>query len=162
MSTQFIIIMGVSGSGKTTAGKLLAEKTGWRFCDADDFHPAHNIEKMRSGVPLTDEDRWPWLQRLNRFVKNELQQHSVILACSALKQVYRERLCESVSQPCRFVLLTGDHQIILERMKSRQHYMAPALLQSQFDILEVPPHALVVDVTQPVADIVAMIVATLT
>jgi len=162
MSPQLIVIMGVSGSGKTTAGKLLAEKTGWHFLDADDFHSVRNIEKMRAGIPLTDEDRWPWLQRLNRFVKNELQQHSVILACSALKQAYRERLCESVSQPCRFVLLTGDHQIILERMESRQHYMAPALLQSQFDILEVPQNALVVDITQPVADIVSDIIKALT
>src|SRR4030095_15460254 len=114
-----IIIFGVSGAGKTTVGMLLARELGWRFLEADDFHPAANIEKMRSGRPLTDEDRWPWLECLRG--KNELSfslEKNAGLACSALKHAYRDRL--RVSDKVEFVFLSGDHALIEKQLRGRQ------------------------------------------
>ncbi len=138
--------MGVTGCGKTTVGELLAQACGWEFHDADDFHPAANVAKMRRGEPLTDADRWPWLDRLNALIGDSARQKKdLVLACSALKQVYRERLagdCGSV----RFVLLDCDAQVIRARLAGRQgHYMNPKLLASQLAILERPQDALVLD-----------------
>jgi gluconokinase len=133
-----VIIFGVSGAGKTTIGKLLAEELGWRFYEADDFHPRANIEKMRSGLPLTDEDRWPWLERLREQIMRSLAaKENAVLACSALKRVYREHL--RVSGDVKFVFLCGDYALIERQLRRRRgHFMNPALLQSQFADLEEP------------------------
>jgi len=133
-----VILFGVSGSGKTTIGKLLAERLGWRFYEADDFHPRANIEKMRSGRPLTDEDRWPWPKRLREQITRSLAaKENAVLACSALKRVYRERLC--VSNDVKFVFLRGDYALIERQLRRRRgHFMNPVLLQSQFADLEEP------------------------
>ena len=144
---MIVILMGVTGCGKTRVGTLLAQDCGWAFCDADDFHPAANVAKMKSGVPLTDEDRWPWLERLNTFLlESERQGKSLVLACSALKQVYRDRLARGCAA-ARFVFLDGDIELIRARLAARQgHYMNPKLLDSQFAILERPQDALRLDV----------------
>jgi gluconokinase len=113
-----VIIYGVSGAGKTTIGKLLTQELGWRFLEADDFHPAANIEKMRSGRPLTDEDRWPWLDRLRKQIKRSLAAtENAVLACSALKRAYRERL--HLSGEVKFVFLRGDYALIEEQLSQR-------------------------------------------
>ena len=133
-----MIIFGVSGAGKTTIGKLLAHQIGWRFIEADDFHPPANIEKMRSGHPLTDEDRWPWLKRLREQIEQSLAAgENAVLACSALKRAYRDRL--RVSDEIKFVFLCGDYAVVEKQLRSRHgHFMNSALLQSQFDDLEEP------------------------
>ena len=135
---MIVIVFGVSGAGKTTIGKLLAEELGWRFYEADDFHPRANIEKMRSGLPLTDEDRWPWLERLREQIMRSLAaKENAVLACSALKRVYREHL--RVSGDVKFVFLRGDYAPIERQLRRRcAHFMNPALLQSQFADLEEP------------------------
>lgn len=140
--------MGVTGCGKTTVGAMVASACGWELYDADDFHPAENVAKMRSGIALDDSDRWPWLDRLYRFIiNNDRQGRSLVLACSALKQAYRDRLargCGSV----RFVFLDGEKELIRGRLLARQgHYMDPNLLDSQFAILERPADALVFDIS---------------
>ena len=133
-----IIVFGVSGAGKTTVGRLLARELGWRFIEADDFHPAANIEKMRSGHPLTDKDRWPWLEELRQQIGRSLSAgENTVLACSALKRVYRDRL--RVSDEVKFVFLRGDYALVERQLRSRNgHFMNTALLQSQFDDLEQP------------------------
>ena len=144
---MIVILMGVSGVGKTTVGELLAGRTGWVLYDADDFHPQSNIEKMRSGIPLTDDDRWPWLDRLNAVLREKEQRgDSAILACSALKQRYRDRLAQGLGD-VRWVHLTGDFDLIKQRIEARKgHYMTAKLLESQFAALEAPAGALVLDV----------------
>lgn len=143
---MIVVLMGVTGCGKTTVGSLLAQDCGWAFYDADDFHPADNVAKMKRGSPLTDEDRWPWLDRLNALLQDsERQGKGLVLACSALKQVYRDRLARGCAA-LRFVLLDVDRELIRARLAARRgHYMNPALLDSQFAILERPQDALVVD-----------------
>ena len=150
--------MGVTGCGKTRVGAMLAEACGWAFHDADDFHPAENIAKMKSGVALTDADRWPWLARLNTFLlENERQGKSLVLACSALKQVYRDSLTRGCAA-ARFVFLDGDIELIRARLAARQgHYMNPKLLDSQVAILERPRDALRLDVAESPADLVQSI-----
>jgi carbohydrate kinase (thermoresistant glucokinase family) len=148
MPHQLVIIMGVSGSGKTTIGQLLSEKTGWPFFDADSFHPKQNIDKMSAGIPLTDEDRWPWLDSMNAFAKENLTGSNIIFTCSALKEIYRQRLVKDIAIDCRWVYLKGDYETIAQRMQQREHYMPPALLQSQFDALEEPEDALLEDISQ--------------
>lgn len=135
---MIVIVFGVSGAGKTTVGKLLARKLGWNFIEADDFHPAANIEKMRSDHPLTDKDRWPWLERLRQQIERSLPAgENVVLACSALKRAYRDRL--RVGDEVKFVFLRGDYALIEKQLRSRhRHFMNAALLQSQFDDLEEP------------------------
>ena len=144
---MIVIIMGVTGVGKTTIGELLAARTGWSFYDADDFHSPANVEKMRSGIPLTDDDRWPWLDRLNSLLREaEAKGESAILACSALKQRYRDRLQHGLKD-VRWVYLSGEFDLISARLKARKgHYMNPALLQSQFEALEPPADALCIDI----------------
>ena len=133
-----IIIFGVSGAGRATVGNLLARELGWHFLEADDFHPAANIEKMRSGHQLTDEDRWPLLERLRQQIERSLAAgENAVLACSALKRAYRDRL--RVSDEVKFVFLRGDYALVEKQLRSRHgHFMNAALLQSQFDDLEVP------------------------
>ena len=135
---MIIIIFGVSGAGKTTIGKLLATDVGWQFLEADDFHPAANIQKMRSGQPLTDKDRWPWLESLRKQIERLLfSEENAVLACSALKHTYRDRL--RVSDEIKFVFLHGEYALVEKQLRSRHgHFMNPALLQSQFDDLEEP------------------------
>jgi gluconokinase len=150
-----VIVMGVTGCGKSTVGALLAEACGWTFHDADDFHPAANVAKMKRGTPLGDDDRWPWLDCLNNFLlDSERQGKSLVLACSALKQHYRDRLargCVTV----RFAFLDGDKELIRARLAARQgHYMNPKLLDSQFAILERPQDALRLDVDESPAVLV--------
>jgi gluconokinase len=133
-----IVIFGVSGVGKTTVGKLLARELGWRFLEADDFHPASNLEKMRSGHPLTDKDRWPWLEQLRQQIERSLSAgENAVLACSALKRSYRDHL--RISDEVNFVFLRGDYALVEKQLRSRHgHFMNAKLLQSQFDDLEEP------------------------
>jgi gluconokinase len=133
-----VVIFGVSGAGKTTVGKLLVEDLGWRFLEGDDFHPRANIDKMRRGIPLTDEDRWPWLKILRERIKKCVEAHdNAVLACSALKRAYREHL--RVSGDVKFVFLRGDYALIAEQLRHRRgHFMNPELLRSQFADLEEP------------------------
>jgi gluconokinase len=151
------LLMGVCGCGKTTVGEALAQALGWRFIDADDLHPPSNVAKMASGVPLTDQDRWPWYERIGSELRNATAagQHAV-LACSALKRAYRDRLARDVD--LRVVYLKGDAATIEPRLASRRgHFMPVSLLASQYATLEEPAKAIVVDIAQPVAAQVAAI-----
>jgi gluconokinase len=152
-----ILLMGVTGSGKTTVGQALAESLHWRFADADDFHPPANVAKMRGGIPLDDADRAPWLAALRTEIENWLRTGTaVVLACSALKQAYRDELV--VGPDVRVVYLRGGCELIAERFKERYgHYMNPDLLPSQFATLEEPTEAIAVDVDASVPDIVGRI-----
>lgn len=147
---MIVVVMGVSGCGKSTVGEALAASLGWRFLDADDFHPPSNVAKMATGTPLTDADRWPWLDRLAAEMRAiNVRNGDAVLACSALKQAYRDRL--AVAGDVRFVHLSGDLPTIADRLASRQHrYMPPSLLESQFAALEPPTDAIVVDVRDSV------------
>lgn len=142
-----VVVMGVTGVGKTTVGRLIAQRMGACFVDADDFHPPANVAKMRAGIPLDDDDRQPWLAALNAHLKEAARRgEGVVLACSALKAAYRERLREGLPG-LRFVHLVGARELIAERLGARSgHYMNPALLDSQFAALERPDDALSVDV----------------
>ena len=159
---MIVLVMGVAGSGKTTIGAALARRLGWRFIDADDYHPPENIAKMTAGIPLDDADRQPWLQAINRELR--IFQHrseDAVLACSALKQSYRERLAHGITH-FAVVYLHGSFSLIDERMKRRRHrYMPAALLESQFAALETPADAIAIDVAATPDDCVAAIVARL-
>ena len=136
-----LIVMGVSGSGKSTVAKALGERLGWRFEDGDSFHPASNVEKMRAGQPLTDEDRWPWLNAIADEIERVCNKgEQIIIACSALKHTYRDVLLRG-REDVRFVFLKGTQELIADRLAHRKgHFMPPGLLTSQFDTLE-PPEA---------------------
>lgn len=153
-----IVVMGVSGCGKSTLGQALAARLGCPFYDGDDFHPPENVEKMSHGIPLTDTDRAPWLASLQALIHRNLA-GGVVLACSALKQRYRDQL-RLDNKGLRFVYLHGDFDTIWSRMQARQnHYMKPEMLQSQFAALEPPDfdEAIQVDITQTVAQIVEQV-----
>jgi len=148
---KIIILFGVSGCGKSTIGEALSKKTSIPFFDADDFHPTANVLKMKTGSPLTDADRLPWLIALNKKLLQESKKGGAILACSALKESYREILREGLAKIPTWVLLNGTFDFILHRINSREgHFMPTSLLQSQFDTLEVPEYALSVDVRKSV------------
>jgi len=153
-----ILLMGVSGSGKSTIGKLLAERLGFAFHDADDFHPAANVEKMRGGEPLTDADRDAWLETLARLVDRLVRdRQDAVLACSALKEGYRARLRDGY-RDVLVVYLRGDPELIRSRLQDRKgHFMKASLLDSQLATLEEPRDALVVDVAAAPATIVERI-----
>jgi gluconokinase len=159
MKTRFILIMGVSGCGKTSVGKALAARLGWDFFDADDFHPTANIEKMSHGIPLSDDDRRPWLAALHDLIAACLKEaHPGVLACSALKESYRQTLLEG-NAGVQIIYLKGSYALIQRRMAHRHgHYMKPGMLQSQFEDLEEPPDALTMDIALPVNVIVEKIV----
>lgn len=139
-------IMGVSGSGKTTVGQLLAQELGFNFFDGDDYHPRSNVVKMSRGVPLDDNDRLPWLQTINKLAVKEGQAGCVI-ACSALKAKYRKILTKGLPHHVHWIFLDGDYQIISERLKRRiGHFMPEELLRSQFETLEIPTEAIRISV----------------
>ena len=144
---MIVIVMGVTGVGKTSVGQLVAQRAGWPFYDADAFHSTANVEKMRAGIPLTDDDRWPWLDKLNAVLRDvEAKGASAVLACSALKQRYRDRLEQGLTD-VRWIYLHASVDLIKSRLEARKgHYMNPALLQSQFDALEPPRESVSIDV----------------
>jgi gluconokinase len=142
---MIVVVMGVSGCGKSTIGPLLAARLGCPFLDADEFHPPENVTKMAAGTPLTDDDRWPWLARLNEELRKK---EKAVLACSALKESYRDALAQGLAG-VRFVLLRGSIELIRSRLAERKHrYMPASLLESQFAALEPPRDAIEVDVGQ--------------
>lgn len=152
------IVMGVSGSGKTTVGKLLAQSLNWDFSDADDFHPSANIEKMSRGIPLEYADRLPWLLQLQAAIDRWLLENkNVVLACSALKASYREMLCRD-QQRIKIVYLKCSFHLLATRLKTREnHYMKADLLLSQLETLEEPEDAIIIDASQPLELIVRQI-----
>lgn len=164
MGNRIYIVMGVSGCGKTTIGKLLAETFGISFYDGDAFHSVSNIEKMTAGIPLTDEDRYSWLLDINKQAKESLSLgHSAVFACSALKQSYRTLLEQHIEDSVSWIYLKGDLDTIYKRLTNRKgHFMSPALLQSQFDILEEPSSAMYIDATFDTDTIIQTIVKKLT
>ncbi len=158
MQPTGFIVMGVSGSGKSTVGKALAEKLGWDFFDADDFHPQANIAKMAAGIPLDDSDRTPWLAALSDqlFATLKAGRHSV-LACSALKESYRKQLLNG-KEGVEIIYLKGSYDLLLERMSMREgHFMKPEMLKSQFATLEEPQNALVLDISMPLDAMLAWV-----
>ena len=158
--TQVIIVMGVSGCGKTTVGNALSAKLGWPFYDGDDLHPKANIDKMASGIPLNDDDRWPWLDNIRALISESLRTgKSIIIACSALKERYRQRLQQGDNR-VKLVHLRGSYDLIWRRMQAREgHYMKEVMLQSQFDALEEPLEAIVVEIDADIDTIIDVIVA---
>ena len=143
---MIILLMGTTGAGKTTIGKLLAAKLGWAFVDADDFHPPANIEKMKHGIPLTDADRWPWLEKIHsELLRLDQAGKHVVLACSALKESYRKQL--SAGLDLRLVYLRGSYEVMRSHIEGRHgHFAGESILAGQFADLEEPHDALVVDV----------------
>jgi gluconokinase len=154
---MIVIVMGVSGSGKTTVAAQLARELGWQFLDADSFHSASNVAKMQAGVPLEDSDRAPWLEALRREIERSLAHtESLVMACSALKRSYREQLL--IDPSVRLAYLRGTFEVLRQRLKQRKgHFMTEQLLASQLETLEEPSDAVTVDVEQPVDEIVAKI-----
>ena len=155
---MILFIIGVSGSGKTTVGRLLASALDLPFFDGDDFHPAANIEKMSKGIPLNDDDRAGWLTLLHAKALKCTDTGGGVFACSALKKAYRTILAKGIANQTHFFLLNGNYELIMNRLQERKgHYMPPALLQSQFDILEVTDEVIEVDVQLEASEIVAFI-----
>lgn len=155
MKIRFFIIMGVSGCGKSSVGQSLASHLGWDFFDADDFHPPENVAKMAGGIPLNDSDRAPWLDSLNELISSSLKADKPgVLACSALKERYRQRLLEG-NDGVKIVYLKGSYDLIWSRMSARkEHYMKPYMLKSQFEALEEPMNAYTIDISQSIDAIV--------
>lgn len=154
---MIVVLMGVSGTGKTTVGKLLAADLGWTFLEGDEFHPAANVEKMRRGEPLNDDDRRPWLAALRRRIEEAIGRgENAVLACSALKHAYQDYLeGHDPDDLVRYVHLTGSEELLRRRLEERKgHFMPASLLHSQFEALEPPEHAIAVDVTPP-PDVIA-------
>ncbi len=140
--------MGVSGSGKSTLGQMLAQELHLPYIEADDHHPTSNIEKMQKGIPLSDEDRWPWLDSLHLAAIEALQKKGAVISSSALKESYRLRLLQDIYATSKVIYLKGSYPSIYNRLEARNHFMPQTLLLSQFDILEEPKDALVIDTDQ--------------
>jgi len=164
MRTRHLVVMGVSGVGKTTVAETLADVLGAEFAEGDLFHPEANITKMSSGAPLADADRWPWLEALAAWTRERRSDGvSTVVACSALRRAYRDVLRRDVPETF-FLHLSGEPELVRDRMRARRHFMPPDLLQSQFDTLEPlgpDEKGMVVDVAHPVRDIVDRAVAAL-
>ena len=154
------LIMGVSGSGKTTVGEALAQKLGWDFFDADDFHPPENITKMINGIPLSDSDRAPWLASLHQLLASTLKSNRhPILACSALKEKYRAKLLNGL-EGVGIIYLAGNYDLIWSRMSAREgHFMRPEMLRGQFAALEEPENVFALDVSMSVEEMIDKIMA---
>jgi gluconokinase len=152
---MIVIVMGTTGSGKTTIGSLLAKRLGWDFVDADDFHPPANVEKMKHGIPLSDADREPWLRALHdKIVEWTAEKHNVVLACSALKQSYRDEL--RGSSEVKFVYLKGSYELFSRRVLTRKgHFAKQDLIASQFAALEEPTDAIIADAAHSPEEIVS-------
>src|SRR5262245_41479537 len=152
-----LVVMGVSGAGKSTVGRLLARQLGWTFVEADDYHSAANIEKMRRGIPLNDEDRRPWLDAIrHRLEEAAARGENVVLACSALKHAYQHYLAQFAPESVHYVYLVGSEELLRQRLARRTgHFMNPGLLHSQFETLEPPEESVRVDVTPPPEAVVA-------
>jgi gluconokinase len=156
-----IVIMGVAGCGKSSVGEALAQRLGIPYRDGDDLHTPQAVEKMRTGIPLTDDDRWPWLDRVAATLAAEAP---IILGCSALKRAYRDRVRRGASGPVTLVHLAGSRELIASRMAARTgHYMPTSLLDSQFAALEPPgpDEAITVDIDQPLTSLVNTILTQL-
>ena len=155
---MIIILMGVSGAGKSTVGKLLANDLGWSFYEGDDLHPRSNVVKMAQGIPLTDDDRWPWLRRIRLLIGDLVSRgQSGVVASSALKQAYRDELVGDVDD-VKLVYLKGEYGTIISRLEGRQdHFMKSGLLESQFQDLEEPDGVFTVDVGADPEAIVASV-----
>ena len=164
MPARIIIVMGVSSSGKSSVGQAIARRLHVPFLDGDGYHPEANVEKMRAGIPLNDEDRWPWLERLARALHEAAERKGASVgACSALKRAYRDFLAQQAGEPITFVYLDGSREIIGERMARRHHeYMPTSLLDSQFATLEVPDPATENVLVVPVTDSIEKITQTVT
>jgi gluconokinase len=158
---RHLVVMGVSGVGKTTVAVQLARRLQYEFAEADDFHPPENVEKMSAGIPLDDKDRMPWLRSLAAWTREQHEAgQSTVMTCSALRRRYRDVLRDGAADTY-FVHLVGDQALLLQRMGKREHFMPPALLQSQFDALEpLQPdeQGVVVEVTEPPERIVDKVV----
>ncbi|WP_312364162.1 gluconokinase [Ensifer sp.] len=158
-----IVVMGVSGSGKTSVGEAVARAFGYRFIEGDALHPQANIAKMSAGIPLVDDDRWPWLREIGRELSENAK--PVVVSCSALKRSYRDLLRESTSGDLAFVYLQGSHSVLAARMQHREgHFMPASLLDTQLATLEEPigePLTVIVDVDQPTVDVIAATLAAL-
>jgi gluconokinase len=155
---MIVVLMGVSGVGKTTIGRLVAAHLGWRFIEGDDYHPPENVAKMAAGIALEDSDRWPWLDALNRRIRGE---RNAIVTCSALKESYRRRLLTDIAD-ARIVYLHAPKALIAARVAEREHKFMPAtLLDSQFATLEPPANAIAIDVSVDAGRSVEAIVQTL-
>lgn len=157
-NAPLVVVMGVSGSGKTTIGTLVAHRLGIDFMDGDSLHPLENVEKMAAGIPLTDEDRWPWLEEVGRKLHEHSQRHEgLVIACSALKRAYRERI-RSEAPGVLFLHLSGTLEVLTKRLQGRSgHFMPQSLLQSQLDTLEplrLEEGGYSLDINQPVSDMV--------
>ena len=161
------VLMGVTGCGKTSVGEQLAERLGWAMLEGDSFHPQSNKDKMSSGTPLTDEDRWPWLEEIGRQMRKYGERNeSAVVTCSALKRAYRNRLRQAAGTcEVRFVHLTGARPVLEERMRARTgHFMPASMLDSQLETLETPgtdENAITVDIDQPLDTIVNRIITRL-
>lgn len=155
---MIIIVCGVSGTGKTTIGSLLADNLNLPFFDADDFHPESNVSKMKSGKALNDQDRQPWLEVLADELMVWESNKGAVLACSALKESYRKTLASRCKTNIHWVMLSGSAELLTQRLESRQgHFMGSKLLQSQLDTLELPNYGLLIDVQNTVNEIVTEI-----
>lgn len=156
---KMAVIMGVAGCGKTTVGERLAEATGFRFLDGDRLHPPSNIAKMSKGIPLDDDDRWPWLEAVGDALAGSAD--SIFVGCSALKRTYRDRIRRHAGGPVTFIHLFGSRELIGQRIRARKgHFMPPSLLYSQLAVLEPPTageDAIVVDIAKPLDETVELL-----
>ncbi len=156
-NADLFLIIGVSGVGKTTIGKLLASSLSIPFYDADDFHPKANIEKMSNGIPLSDSDRVPWLQNINLQIQQSSLRNGAVISCSALKEMYRTELSKNVESKIHWISLVGTFDLVQQRMETRSHFMPSSLLQSQFDLWEEPNYGQKLDVGNKPEELVQLI-----